>query len=160
MYADSMVGGDQNVVELEQSKIFEKSGMVIGVAGAVTVLNHLRHGYLPEPPDDLDGEQADAWVTRVLTPAIRAVVEETGIQQDQQGLYGFGLLVIVAGRCYEISSDFGWARTRNGIYTIGTGDNIALGALAAGASPREAVRIAAQYDPYTGHSITKKIVLL
>lgn len=39
------------------------------------------------------------------------------------------------------------------VYAIGSGSNFALGALAAGASPRDAIRIAARYDPGTGGRI-------
>jgi hypothetical protein len=39
------------------------------------------------------------------------------------------------------------------MYATGSGGQIALGAMAAGATPEEAVRIASKYDAYTGHGI-------
>jgi len=38
-------------------------------------------------------------------------------------------------------------------YTIGSGEGIAMGAMVAGVSPADAVRIAAKYDIYTGGRI-------
>jgi len=42
---------------------------------------------------------------------------------------------------------------KNGYFTLGSGSKIALGAMAAGADPREAVLIASDYDTHTGGSI-------
>lgn len=39
-------------------------------------------------------------------------------------------------------------------YAVGSGMDLAIGAMRAGASPEKAVRIASEYDPHTGGKIT------
>lgn len=48
----------------------------------------------------------------------------------------------------------GWSRHRVDAWTMGSGGDIALGAMEAGASPEEAVRIAMTRDIYTGGDVT------
>lgn len=48
---------------------------------------------------------------------------------------------------------WGWERTRNVDLAMGSGANYAQGAMAAGASPEEAVRIACLYDTHSGGEI-------
>lgn len=48
----------------------------------------------------------------------------------------------------------GWERIRTPIWTAGSGGDIALGAMSAGATPAEAVAIAARHDKNTGGDIT------
>ena len=40
-----------------------------------------------------------------------------------------------------------------GVYAMGSGGQLALGAMSAGASPEEAIRIASKHDAYTGHGV-------
>jgi hypothetical protein len=40
-----------------------------------------------------------------------------------------------------------------GVYATGSGGQLALGALAMGATPEEAIKVASKYDAYTGHGV-------
>jgi hypothetical protein len=51
-------------------------------------------------------------------------------------------------------NEAGWERCRTPLWTNGSGGEIALGAMGAGKSPEEAVRIAARFDKSTGGEIT------
>ena len=67
-----------------------------------------------------------------------------------------GLLVLPNGSIFKISADFGekesesdygiWAVGRRGMAAAGTGGHLAIGAMAAGKSAREAVAIACAWD--------------
>lgn len=48
----------------------------------------------------------------------------------------------------------GWGEIEAPFYAIGSGGSVATGAMAAGASAEEAVRIAMRYDPWTGDPLT------
>lgn len=50
--------------------------------------------------------------------------------------------------------DAGWTRHKVDAWSMGSGGDIALGAMEAGATPEEAVRIAARRDLYTGGETT------
>lgn len=53
--------------------------------------------------------------------------------------------------CYD---DTGWDRQRAEYYAIGSGQKLALGAMAAGASAEGAVRCAIKHDVYSGGDVT------
>lgn len=59
---------------------------------------------------------------------------------------------------YIINSPGRWVRLKEKYYAIGSGSIAALGALHAGASPKEAVLAASKVDPFTGMG-TKSIKL-
>jgi hypothetical protein len=64
------------------------------------------------------------------------------------------IIVVVNNRIYEIGCDTAWMRRVDGIYAIGSGSPVALGALKHGATLEEAIVIAAENDPYTGGRLT------
>ena len=66
---------------------------------------------------------------------------------------GWGMLFYERDRIAMLN-EAGWETRRAEIYTNGSGGDLALGAMAAGASPPEAVRIAMRYDIHTGGDVT------
>jgi ATP-dependent protease HslVU (ClpYQ) peptidase subunit len=66
---------------------------------------------------------------------------------------GFQFLVGTNNELFYISSDYSVLKTNTGLYSAGSGGEIALGAYAAGASIRQAISIAAQFDVNTGGKI-------
>lgn len=126
MAADSKVGCG-TTVRGEIQKLYRVNGNVIGFSGALgTGLRFLR------------------WV-------------EAGMPDDRPSLPhddGFrGLLARSDGVCLTFDSDLMAQQIDAPFHACGSGVEIALGAMAAGASAEEAVKIAAQYDVYTGGTI-------
>lgn len=143
-------GGDK--IQMEQPKIFANNGAVYGVAGVALLANELRHADLPTPPED--EAETDRWMTRELTPTLRAILDQIPMKSDDDGDYQLQLIVIANGRAYEIGGNTGWIRNTAGVYAIGSGGHFAAGAVSAGASLQRALEIAAKHDPYTGYEIT------
>ena len=70
----------------------------------------------------------------------------------------FHLLIAVCGEIFDVDFELSVTRDESGIYAIGSGNELALGALHAGAEPLEALEIAAKLSAYTSgpfHSITQ-----
>jgi hypothetical protein len=44
-------------------------------------------------------------------------------------------------------------RSKRGFYAVGSGSHLALGALEAGASPKQAIKIASRYDSGTNNDV-------
>lgn len=147
---DSMATGN-DVVQLEQPKVFENCGVTYGVAGTVRILNELRYAKLPIPEYRMD---LDQWMTRALIPALRQLISDIGEEKNDDGEYELHILAAMYGRVYEITGDLAWIRNSSGIYAAGSGGPFALGAISAGASIEQAIEIAAKHDPYTGYTLT------
>jgi ATP-dependent protease HslVU (ClpYQ) peptidase subunit len=66
---------------------------------------------------------------------------------------GFDLLLAINGEVFQITNDYTLLRTSTGIYGIGSGADYAIGALMAGATVEEAIKIAIKLDINSGGSI-------
>lgn len=147
---DSQATGPDKV-EMEQPKVFVNNGAVYGVAGTALLANEICHGDMPKPPDD--AAKTDRWMTREVIPAIRTIIEEIAPKRSEDD-FEMHVLVVANGRAYEVGGNAGWIRNTAGIYALGSGGPYAVGAISAGASIRDALRIAAHHDPYTGYTLT------
>jgi ATP-dependent protease HslVU (ClpYQ) peptidase subunit len=142
-------GGDQ--FELEQDKVFVNNGVIYGVAGRLLLSTELKHAHMPAAPEDVD--ETDSWMTSVLSPKIRHILNQIAPRRNSDD-FSMQILVVVNNRVYEVSCDSGWHRRVDGQYAIGSGSPYASGALAYGASIQKALSIAANTDPYTGGRLT------
>lgn len=147
---DSKVSLGYSHAEMENNKVFESSGIIYGVAGALNVANVIE-GMDVKPPKGLNGNDLTQWVSRVLIRRMREMLKET----SPEGQYYFpgAVLVGVCGKVYEIGSDYSRTRNTSGKYAIGSGSHFAKGALDAGASAKDAVNVAANNDSFTGHTV-------
>lgn len=62
---------------------------------------------------------------------------------------GEGLLVEQAGVVRVLEARRRWLRLETPLYAVGSGGQLALGAMLAGAGPEEALRLAARHDAWT-----------
>jgi ATP-dependent protease HslVU (ClpYQ) peptidase subunit len=87
-----------------------------------------------------------------FVPALRRALRGDGLDLDNRDPEATVLeaLIAVGGRLYLLDDGGGISVTDTGIYGIGGSSKYAVGALHAGASARDAVRIACELDVYTG----------
>jgi len=151
---DSLVSLGSQQASLEASKVFVNGGIIFGVAGAVLDAQIIRYADLPYP-DDEDWDM-DRWVTNELIPAIKDALHKEGVLASYSSKIETDstILAVVRGRVYAIYHDTGWIRRTDCIYTVGSGGNYAMGALAAGATMQRAMRVAAENDKGTGYELT------
>lgn len=147
---DSLCTG-ANAFDLDQKKVFTNAGMIFGVAGRLLVATELKYADLPVPP----AATADIgkWLTSRLVPKIRQILNDIAPRRGDDGFI-MQILVVIHNKVYEISGDTGWHQRKDGIYAIGSGSPYAFGALSAGSTVGEALRVAASVDPGSGGRLT------
>lgn len=138
-------------------KVFRNGSLVIGAAGDVRVSNVFETAELPQPPAALK-KRGDVyrWLVNVLVPALQKVLDEATaltVENGESNNRG-AFLVAVNDQVFEVASDFAVTSERDGLYAIGSGGSFAIGALAAGATPQAAVRIATLHDAYSGGKVS------
>lgn len=143
---DSLCSG-YDAFELEQKKVFVNNGTIFGVAGRLLIATELKYADLPKAPSDPNA--VEKWITARLIPKIRQILNEIAPRRGGDG-FNMSILIVVHNKVYEISSDTGWHRRVDGIYTIGSGSPYAYGALHAGKSVAHALLAAKAADPGTG----------
>lgn len=153
--ADSQVSAGWRKSPNSFTKVFSNNGVVFGFAGSVRIANLLKWFDCPEPPKSKKVDDLERWLVRNLVPALsRALDDALALRVDSNEADTSSLiLVAVNGRCFELSGDFSVVREGSGRYAIGSGQAYALGALTAGATPIEAVKIAASFDAFTGGKV-------
>jgi len=152
------------------SKIAQINGMLIGIAGDVRAINLVAHSFqVPQASASLRGKKLDDYVTNKFIPALRSCFDANGYSTPQKDSsehiaeQGSEMLIAVNSVIYQIDNDYAWSNDASGLYAIGTGEQYAIGALAALLKTKvnavamakkhclNALAIAAKYDPHTGY---------
>lgn len=68
---------------------------------------------------------------------------------------GTGLILTDDGKIWTFCSANNWIAVDQPFYAVGSGMNFAMGAMAAGASPYEAIKQTCKHDPNSGMGVTK-----
>lgn len=147
--SDSRVSGS-TINDGWVSKVVTNGGITFGAAGHLRAIQLLQHAKFAEPTPHMPDSEVDRYVSTELVPAIAKAFREAGSDQARTQSI---ILLAVHGRVYEVVGDGAWVRSANGFYAVGSGASLALGALSAGASPTEAVRIASLYDGATNSDV-------
>lgn len=136
--------------EMEATKVFANDVLVFGIAGSLRLQNILRYMDLPTPPTRVS--EVDKYMLKTLSNALREEFRDVEFAENRDGSSTFSGVVLVSllGKVYEFSPNFTAHRSKTKTYGIGSGSAFALGALAAGADPLTALKIAAKMDTGTG----------
>lgn len=114
---------------LARPKIVRTATYLLGYSGSVRLSNLLQHALtVPPRPEDMEVE---AYLSTLFVDALRTLLKETGVaskdkeREESPGLF----LVAIAGRLFRISMDYSVIETAQGFDAIGSGNEVALGAL-------------------------------
>jgi ATP-dependent protease HslVU (ClpYQ) peptidase subunit len=159
-----------NTVSSNICKVSQVSGMLIGIAGDVRAINLVSHAFQVQgPSSSLKGKKLDEYVTNKFIPALRLCFDVNGYSVPQKDSsehlaeQGSEMLLAANGCIYQIDNDYAWSTDATGLYSIGTGGEYALGALAVLFSNKTSsvttakkncltsLSIAAKFDPHTGY---------
>lgn len=152
------------------SKVAKNGKYLLGAAGDVRAINILHHVFQPPaPPPGTKGKKLDHFMTAKFIPALRECFEKQGYAAPERDSsihiaeHSSTILVVLNGTIYVVEGDYSWTSDYNKIYGLGTGSSYALGAMSAMVASKKnltasqiktmtikALRIASNFDPYTG----------
>lgn len=151
MGADSQVtDGSRPNRHSKMEKITKNNGWLIAGSGDSTPCDILQHIFIPPVPTVKERDNLYRFMITKFVPAMQECLEENNWKPDQNDKdSGFSMLFAFDGEVFDIGNDFSVLLNSDGIYGVGNGAHFAIGALYAGASVEDALRIAANNDIYT-----------
>jgi ATP-dependent protease HslVU (ClpYQ) peptidase subunit len=140
-------------------KIVENNTVLIAGCGSSRASNVLHYGYVQPKPTIK--EDLNTYMTTKFIPQMRKNFISAGIDMKEDGdvaQIDGGFLVSVKGQVFSVSEDYSWDTDIRNVYVMGSGGDVALGALAAlgvekiktinqaDTMIRKAIAIAIKYD--------------
>ena len=162
--ADSMTTyNDKPYYAKGMDKVVRKGDYIFAFAGDAVAGNIAN--FLWTPPKVVKTMPIDEFMQVKVLPSLRDAMKEHGYDPDtnKDPDAGFDALICLNGIIYEIDEQYLWSRDDRGLYAVGSGGAIALGALATGFSKnsikaaefaaRRAIKISADYTISVGGDI-------
>lgn len=163
LVADSLVTDDlgRKYWHPEMKKLAERGQFLIGGSGEVLACDIVQHNWNPPTPTAKDREDLYHFMISKVIPSLRQCLTENGYNfdeaHDKKDGERFHLLIAIAGTIFDVDQELSITMNNDGIYAVGSGGDIALGALHAGADAFEAMEIASKLSAFTaGPYISKE----
>ena len=149
--ADSLVTAGRKYNHPRMVKISQRGQFVIAGSGLSSYCDVAQHIWNPPAPTASDKKDLYHFVIAKVIPSLKSCFKDNDLKLDgdKDDEPRFAFLIAVGGEVFDIADDFAVSLTSSGFYGVGSGANIAIGALEAGASVEYALEIAARHDPYT-----------
>lgn len=147
--SDSRVADNGKVyTHPEMVKAVERGSYIVGGAGDYRALQVVLHGWQPPLVSAKAKQNLYEFVINKVAPSLKSTLTEAGIEftkssENDDNKFELQLIIGINGTIFELDSDFAVAMNDTGLYAIGSGGDYALGALHAGATVLDAMRIAA-----------------
>jgi ATP-dependent protease HslVU (ClpYQ) peptidase subunit len=167
MGCDSRLSDENGRFQVSKTpKIVDNNSILIGGCGSSRASNVLHYGYV-QPKPTLK-EDLKSYMAQKFIPQMRKHFADAGIDMKEDGdvaQHDGGFLVSVKGQVFSVSEDYSWDTDVRNIYVMGSGGDVALGALAAMGIQkvttvaqaermiRKAIAIAIEYDMYCSEPI-------
>lgn len=150
MACDEQASTPNRKFQGEASKLFRNGEYLFGTCGDIRMAQLLR--YALEPPY-VDTWDVDRHIATRFIDAVRQCFDDGGWQRTEEGAdRGGSFLVAVKGRLYEIEENYQFFRNAEGIYTIGSGGDVAVGAMHALRDHDAETRVRAGVDAAIAHT--------
>lgn len=150
-----VIAADGKVTENERPyihsdllKITTHGEYTIAGSGTSRYCDIIQYGWTPPK---YDGSDIYRFMVSKFIPSMRKAHEDSGCTFKDDEVFKF--IVGLRNRLFYIAEDYTVLMTNTGFYGAGTGAQYGLGALAAGASLRDAMKIAIEYDVNSGGKI-------
>lgn len=162
------IGGDSagfdessfNIQIRGDTKVFRTGPLLIGFTSSFRMGQLLRYSLnIPEP--QVKGDDMRYMVAQ-LVPAIRKCFEVGGFQKDDNGQEEGGTFLIgYNGNLYEVEDDYQVAIPADGITAVGSGGEIALGAMHAMSlsCPRKSIKKALEIVTYLNATVRPPFII-
>jgi ATP-dependent protease HslVU (ClpYQ) peptidase subunit len=142
--------GDRPYFHKDVKKIIHSGKWLIATAGDANACDLIANVW--KPPTPRGKKSLYEFVSTTVIKSLRKMFAENNYTQQPKD-DGFDLLLAINGEIFQITNDYTLLRTNTGIYGIGSGADYAIGALMAGATVEEAIKIAIKLDINSGGPI-------
>lgn len=162
--ADSMTTYDDKPYYAKgMDKVTKKGDYVFAFSGDAIAGNIA--SFLWAPPKVIKSMSIDTFMQTKVLPSLRETMKDNGYEPDtiKDKDAGFDALICLNGIIYEVDQDYLWSRDDRGLYAVGSGGSLALGALATGFNKnsikaaefaaRRAIKISADYNISVGGDV-------
>jgi ATP-dependent protease HslVU (ClpYQ) peptidase subunit len=133
MGCDSRLSDESGRFQVSKTpKIVDNNGILIAGSGSSRTANVLHYGYVQPKPTVK--EDLNAFMSRKFIPEMRKQFIDAGIDMKEDGDIAQnegGFLISVKGQIFSIAEDYSWDTDIRNVYVMGSGGDIALGAMAA-----------------------------
>lgn len=128
MGADSAASNGWMTRASSVEKLFRRGPFIIGYTSSYRMGQLLHHEVVLPMPDP--GNCDERWMVTRFIPAIREIFKSAGYTKiDSNREEGGAFLVGIEGKLFEIESDFQVASYFDGVASVGSGADYALGAI-------------------------------
>jgi len=140
-------------------KVSKRGEFLIAGSGEAMPCDVAQHIWDPPTPTARDLRDPYHFMIAKVVPSLRKCLIDNGFnfeQDSDDGESRFSFIISVAGTLFSVEDDLSVGLRDDGIYAVGSGAKYAVGAILAGATPLEALKIAASQDAYTSGPFMKK----
>lgn len=159
--ADNQVtgGSGQKYNHPDMLKIAKRGEFLVAGSGEVQPCDVIQHMWTPPKITLKDRDDLYHFMIVKVMPSLRKCLTDNGYDFSEGKDTGkadesrFNFLIAIGGEIFDIADDLSICRSGDGIYGVGSGSPYAIGALHAGATPKEAVEVACKLDVNTSGPI-------
>jgi ATP-dependent protease HslVU (ClpYQ) peptidase subunit len=149
--ADSLVTATRKYNHPNMVKISERNNYIIAGSGLSSYCDVAQHIWKPPTPNAIDKKNLYHFFIAKVIPTLKECFKanDLKLESEKDEDTRFAFLIAVCGEVFEVADDFAVSMDGSGFYGVGSGANLAIGALETGANLEKALKIASKHDPYT-----------
>ncbi len=147
----------------QMTKISLRGEYIIAGSGECAPCDIAQHIWVPPTPTAKESKDLYHFMIAKVVPSLKACFKENEYKWDvEDEETKFAFLIIIGGQIFEVADDFSVTLDGKGYYGVGSGSDFGIGALNAGATLKEALKIASDNDAFTSppfifHTQHKKV---
>jgi 20S proteasome alpha/beta subunit len=137
---DSQISTDTTKRQIKQPKTYQLSELLAIAYCGSGRLGQILTFHLEELDDPPLGRDEERWIVRDFVPFLRDATEQAGhlhIRHNVEHLGDSAFLLAVRGRLFTVDSDLGVNEERLAYSSLGSGEDVAIGAMRAAAGDVE-----------------------
>jgi hypothetical protein len=147
------------------TKVSVRGEYIIAGSGECAPCDIAQHIWVPPTPTAKESKDLYHFMISKVVPSLKLCFKENEYKWDvEDDETKFAFLIIIGGQIFELADDFSVTLDGKGYYGVGSGSDFAIGALNAGATLKEALKIASDNDAFTSppfifHTQHKKVAI-
>ena len=147
--ADSQITTDGGTIYRHDvvKKIVQNNKFLIAGAGDAFPSDLCSYIWQPPTPRGIEWNDLYRFMIVKAIPSLKQCFKDADFKIDTDTSFSF--LFAIGGELFDVSEDFAVLRKQSGIYGIGSGANVGIGAIGQGASMQRALELAEENDAYT-----------